>query len=146
VNAAVNKATKKTDPAVEEELAEKAKVSVEKVEDAQRSQLGKWTESFITRDDSDGSEYCSDAALKSSDLVVIGPGGSTRTSSLLSCTKNYFSLDRIKSSIRDPKQYRDDFTCSLAQTCPSNHSLMAKQRAEKIWDNLVSLYHQRLGN
>ena len=126
-------------------VADASHVSLAKLATIQKKQLSSWTSTFITRDDQ-GNSFCSDDALRSSDKVVVGPGGTSHIGGLVSCAKNYFSAERIKSTVNDPSMYKKDFTCSLAQTCPQNQTEIAFERATKVWDNLVSLYNSRLSN
>ena len=126
-------------------VAEASNLSLAKLANIQKKQLNAWTSSFITRDNQ-GDAFCSDEALKGSDKIVVGPGGTTHMSGLVSCAKNYFTPERIKSTVNDPSIYKRDFTCSLAQVCPQNLTAIAVERATRVWDNLVSLYNSRLRN
>jgi len=123
-------------------LAESSKLSLVRLAEVQKRELGDWTSNLIVKE-KDGPEFCSDDAIKAADTTVIGRGGSTHTSSLLSCSKSYFTPERIGSTVRNPQGYLNDFVCSLALTCPNDQSALATSRAEKIWTRLVTLYQKR---
>jgi len=127
-------------------LSAAVNITFDKLADVQRGQVEDWKKTLVTRETESEPEMCTEEALKTADKVVIGRGGSTQTSALLSCVKNYFSLAHIASTAAEPSRSKSDFTCSLAQACPYDQGSVALRRANKIWEKLVLLYNQRMHN
>ena len=141
ISAAVTKALKKSSA---DKLAESTKLSLVKLAEVQKRQLVDWKAQFVTADGD--AEFCSDEAIIAADTNVVGQGGTTQTSALVSCANNYFTADRIASTVADPESFKSDFVCDLAQTCPKNLTAIALDRSETEWSKLQTLYTQRLDN
>jgi hypothetical protein len=122
-------------------LAEMSNIALDKLASVQKSQLEQWTSTFISKS-SRGDAFCSDNALIASDRVVVAQGGVTHISALISCTSNYFSTARISSTVAKNLDYKSDFTCGSAQSCPVNLNEEAAKRAQAMWTEFANRYEE----
>ena len=107
--------------------------------------LSRWLKSFIEQDAA-GNSLCSASAVMAADTTVIAPGGLTYTAALVGCVGNYFSVDKVKTTISDPTVPLKDIACTVVDKCPRNNAALAFDRAVKMWNDLADIYAARIGN
>jgi hypothetical protein len=112
---------------------------------AKVAQVHQWIRDVVELDDAPGGlGQCSDSALIAADTTVIGPGGATYTSSLLSCAANFFAMDRLEYATAHPEDFQNDPQCNLIDICPRNLQQIAEDRGVQAWNNLAEKYQQRI--